>query len=958
MCLVFLCFWSSYVFGLPMFLVFLCFWSSYVFGLPMFLVFLCLWSSYVFGLPMSLVFLFLVLLCFWSSCFWSSYVFGLPISLVFLCFWSSCFWSYYVFGLPVFGLPMFLVFWSSYVFGLPILLVFLSFWSSYLVGLPILFVFLSFNVQSLPCSHYCITLVFSKCMFHVVQTPTINSLCLLSMSNDLTHASLIFSLMFATPALALISSVLIHFLCVIHPGWHHINILISVLSSCHPPRLASHQHSHLCSVFVSSTQAGITSTFSSLFCLRVIHPGWHHINILISVLSSCHPPRLASHQHSHLCSFFVSSTQAGITSTFSSLFFVSSTQAGITSTFSSQFFLRVIHPGWHPINILISVLSSCHPPRLASHQHSHLSSFFVSSTQAGITSTFSSLFFLRVIHPGWHHINILISVLSSCHPPRLASHQHSHLCSVFVSSTQAGITSTFSSLFFLRVIHPGWHHINILISVLSSCHPPRLASHQHSHLCSFFVSSTQAGITSTFSSLFFVSSTQAGITSTFSSQFFLRVIHPGWHHINILISVLSSCHPPRLASHQHCHLCSFFVSSTQAGITSTFSSLFFVSSTQAGITSTFSSQFFLRVIHPGWHHINILISVLSSCHPPRLASHQHSHLCSFFVSSTQAGITSTFSSLFFLRVIHPGWHHINILISVLSSCHPPRLASHQHSHLCSVFVSSTQAGITSTFSSLFCLRVIHPGWHHINILISVLSSCHPPRLASHQHSHLCSVFVSSTQAGITSTFSSLFCLRVIHPGWHHINILISVLSSCHPPRLASHQHSHLCSFFVSSTQAGITSTFSSQFFLRVIHPGWHPINILISVLSSCHPLRLASHQHSHLSSFFVSSTQAGIPSTFSSLFFLRVIHPGWHPINILISVLSSCHPPRLASHQHSHLSSFFVSSTQAGIPSTFSSLFFLRVIHPGWHHINILISVLSSKSYLCLSRCPNLTPTH
>ena len=869
MCLVFLCFWSSYVFGLPMFLVFLCFWSSYVFGLPMFLVFLCLWSSYVFGLPMSLVFLFLVLLCFWSSCFWSSYVFGLPISLVFLCFWSSCFWSYYVFGLPVFGLPMFLVFWSSYVFGLPILLVFLSFWSSYLVGLPILFVFLSFNVQSLPCSHYCITLVFSKCMFHVVQTPTINSLCLLSMSNDLTHASLIFSLMFATPALALISSVLIHFLCVIHPGWHHINILISVLSSCHPPRLASHQHSHLCSVFVSSTQAGITSTFSSLFCIRVIHPGWHHINILISVLSSCHPPRLASHQHSHLCSFFVSSTQAGI-----------------TSTFSSQFFLRVIHPGWHHINILISVLSSCHPPRLASHQHSHLCSFFVSSTQAGITSTFSSLF--------------------------------------FVSSTQAGITSTFSSQFFLRVIHPGWHPINILISVLSSCHPPRLASHQHSHLSSFFVSSTQAGITSTFSSLFF-----------------LRVIHPGWHHINILISVLSSCHPPRLASHQHSHLCSFFVSSTQAGITSTFSSLFF-----------------LRVIHPGWHHINILISVLSSCHPPRLASHQHSHLCSFFVSSTQAGITSTFSSLFFLRVIHPGWHHINILISVLSSCHPPRLASHQHSHLCSVFVSSTQAGITSTFSSLFCLRVIHPGWHHINILISVLSSCHPPRLASHQHSHLCSVFVSSTQAGITSTFSSLFCLRVIHPGWHHINILISVLSSCHPPRLASHQHSHLCSFFVSSTQAGITSTFSSQFFLRVIHPGWHPINILISVLSSCHPLRLASHQHSHLSSFFVSSTQAGIPSTFSSLFFLRVIHPGWHPINILISVLSSCHPPRLASHQHSHLSSFFVSSTQAGIPSTFSSLFFLRVIHPGWHHINILISVLSSKSYLCLSRCPNLTPTH
>ena len=157
----------------------------------------------------------------------------------------------------------------------------------------------------------------------------------------LSISSLIFSLTFATPALDLISSILIFsilFIPIIH-----LNILISVLST------KSFSQS---SLFPSST-----STFSFLFFLP---------SPSLNPLYSHHPS-----QHSHLCSFYqvllsilfipIIHLNILISVLSTKSFSQSSLFPSSISTFSSLFFLP--SPSLNP-------LYSHHPS-----QHSHLCSF-------------------------------------------------------------------------------------------------------------------------------------------------------------------------------------------------------------------------------------------------------------------------------------------------------------------------------------------------------------------------------------------------------------------------------------------------------------------------------------------------------------------------------------------------------------------------------------------------------
>ena len=115
------------------------------------------------------------------------------------------------------------------------------------------------------------------------------------------------------------------------------------------------------------------------------------------------------------------------------------------------------------------------------------------------------------------------------------------------------------------------------------------------------------------------------------------------------------------------------------------------------------------------------------------------------------------------------------------------------------------------------------------------------------------------------------------------------------------QHSHLCSFY---------QVLLSILFIPIIH-----LNILISVLST--------------KSFSQSSLFPSSVSTFSFLFFLA--SPSLNP-------LYSHHPS-----QHSHLCSFY---------QVLLSILFIPIIH-----LNILISVLSTKSFSQSSLFPSSIST-
>ena len=118
---------------------------------------------------------------------------------------------------------------------------------------------------------------------------------------------------------------------------------------------------------------------------------------------------------------------------------------------------------------------------------------------------------------------------------------------------------------------------------------------------------------------------------------------------------------------------------------------------------------------------------------------------------------------------------------------------------------------------------------------------------------------------------------------------------------SSISHSHLCSFY---------QVLLSILFIPIVY-----LNILISVLST---------KSFSLSSLFPSSI-----STFSSLFFLA--GPSLNP-------LYSHHPS-----QHSHLCSFY---------QVLLSILFIPIIH-----LNILISVLSSRSFSQSSLFPSSIST-